>query len=270
MTANKPEDIIRHNSLMRPGRIDKTLEIKSCDSHQIEKMYEMFYCKEGSDENRIDWNLWKPKENLSAAYVMKLLQENITTPETFLRLAGSKCKKKIKVTEIPLTPTDEISNPDDLSETDEETKKKIAQAEEEQQRAAQNSEDETRFRRHRRRGFKRSGKIEDRVKNAKSALKRTEKRLQQAQTSIIKSQSKLPKLLEQLKAKQERERISKLKAKGKRRTAHMKKVKESNQTDEYISLIADEPEYETPSFLLNSIPIDEIPKDTVTTYETMN
>lgn len=89
MTANDPANIIQHKALMRPGRIDKIMELKPCDNTQLKKLYSLFY----SDAKYVvDWDCWKLNEDLSAAYVMKLLQENIGRPEIFLRLIGTKIK----------------------------------------------------------------------------------------------------------------------------------------------------------------------------------
>jgi len=42
-TANAPENITRYPAIVRPGRIDKIIEIKQCDRDQVQRMLCLFY-----------------------------------------------------------------------------------------------------------------------------------------------------------------------------------------------------------------------------------
>jgi AAA+ superfamily predicted ATPase len=80
MTANQSDAIISNRALLRPGRIDKVIEFKECNKQQIRRMYSMFY------NNDLDWDNINVVENLSAATIVKLLQENIDRPENFIQV----------------------------------------------------------------------------------------------------------------------------------------------------------------------------------------
>jgi chaperone BCS1 len=309
MTANDPGPITCHKALMRPGRIDKIMELKSCDTSQLRRLYDLFYADLNTE---IDWDCWKLKEDLSAAYVMKLLQENIGRPEVFLRIIGTKIKnskkkpraktdkimdklidKTVDGSPDNLTDTTKISGADIIHDSDEpidivedhdvedgetdgeelsaEAMQAIENAKEAQEREENNGDNDFGGSRRRRSNRrKRSNKIEDRVRNAKRTLKRTTRRLQISQNMINRTASKLPILLAKLQEKQEKETRKKLIAKGKKRTEYMKRLDEENKQDELISMIVDEEEYETPAFMMNSIAVGDVPSDTIVTYETLD
>lgn len=326
MTANDPENILQHKALMRAGRIDKILEIKDCNADQMKKLFELFY----SDNYEINWDCWKLDESHSAAYVMKILQENLERPEIFLRLLGTKVKNlknaiksknKDKAGSMDnqdnqdlkdnqnqdnqsndltekqdnqsndLTDNvdnvdnqeldgkqDDSDNPDDElgEELDPETIKQLEAEKQKRIKIDSIKESTSRGSRHRKRTLyrKRGGvkyingsRIEDKVKNAKKSIKVNTKRVTMYNKNLEKTQAKLTELTEKLNKKKERERIAKLKEKAKKKASYINKLKTENKTEEMISLLVDEEAYETPSFMLNSIPLDSVPKDVIVTYE---
>lgn len=304
MTANVPDLIIQHDALMRPGRIDKILELKPCDNSQLKKLYALFY---SDTKYSADWNCWKLNEELSAAYVMKLLQENIGRPEIFLRLIGTKIKKtKPKDTVVngdAANPDDKPAgnktvdpdnNPDDANgkprdepddnqnepddnddELDDAAMKVIESTKQEQERLdkAQANNKIDSYGRRIRKGrnnsrYKSDGTLESRVKNAKKTLKSSESRAKIYNNRIEKTKAKLPVLLEKLAAKKEAALRKKLVEKARRKTAYIKKLSAENRSDEAISMLVDEEEYETPAFLANSIELCQDTSDVIYTYET--
>jgi ATP-dependent 26S proteasome regulatory subunit len=76
MTANDPEKILANTALTRPGRIDVIKELTDCDRKQLEALYKIFY---GVPINILN------HRRMSAAVVMKHLQDNRNTPELFLQ-----------------------------------------------------------------------------------------------------------------------------------------------------------------------------------------
>lgn len=335
ITANNPEVILRHDALMRPGRIDKILELKCCDETQLRKLYDLFYMDDSApstvpSKNAVDWSCWKLKTDLTAAYVTKLLQENVNRPDVFLRIIGTKIKgtgpkgskKKVSVGkdssfniksketkdskenesdedldlsdgETHIDKENSIRNnnnnndvvhsgqhdeesdeegSDEDSELDEEAAKAIKYAKEAQEREA-NKEDEDEYGGRRRRRvknqrYKKSNNTKARIANAKSEAKRAEARIKMYERKLEASSKKIPVLLDKLKVEQEKEARKKLIAKGKKRAEYMAKLSADNKKEELISMLVDEEEYETPAFMLNSIPVDAIDTDTVVTYET--
>jgi thioester reductase-like protein len=197
-------------------------------------MYNLFYDKHSY---KVDWDNWTLNEDLSAAYVIKLLQENIDHPELFMRLIGE--AKKINDKDLVLDNT---------------FKKAINQAKEEQNK---NKHKDNRYNR------RYSNKIEDKVKRTKYNIHRTTKRINTLSKSLEKSQAKLPIFLEKLKRKKERERIKRLKEKAEKRKKYLLQL--MNTPEEY-----EEEEYETPAFLSNKIAIDDVIPGTITTYEIMD
>ena len=253
MTANEPENIIRHKALMRPGRIDKVIEIKACTAEQFKRLYELFYTE---SLHLVDWDRWTFNENLSAAYVTKLLQENIGTPEIFLRLIGIK---------------NTSDKSDDLDPALMET---LASKQEEQNTELTAVVRSGRSRSRRGRSRRTSSTIEARVKNTKKAIKLSEMHAKKHNTRVEKAKEKLPVLLEKLEKKKDTATRKKMIEKAKRKTTYMKKLTDENKPadenkpESTTSLIVDEEEYETPAFLANSIPVADVPNDTVFTYET--
>ncbi len=242
MSANNPENILNNTALIRPGRIDKCIEMHNCTKYQIRKLYNLFYA---DHPYTVEWDNWECSGNLSAAYVIKLLQENIDRPEVFMRLIGE-----------PI-----VEEPNEL---DQATRDSI---EFKKSTIPENKHTDNRdFCGGRRRGQRRvySSKVEDKIRRTKCALKRSQKMLQAAAQKIEKAESKLPLFLEQLKKKQESEKLAKLKAKAKKRQAYIAELAKAAKHDEYI-----EEEYETPAFLANSIEAEEVAPDTITTYEVM-
>jgi hypothetical protein len=344
ITANNPEVIIRHDALMRPGRIDKILELKCCDETQLRKLYDLFYMDDSapnsvSGKNAVDWSCWKLKTDLTAAYVTKLLQENVNRPDVFLRIIGTKIKgtkKKVSVgkdssnsTSVKKSFADAVNDgisktkeskeeqdkdsdedldildgeahmdkansvdkelihsgqheedvihdekdSDEDSELDEEAAKAIKYAKEAQEREANKEDDDDEYGGNRRRRrvksqrYKKSNNVKSRIANAKSEAKRAEKRIKMYERKLETSSKKIPVLLDKLKVEQEKEARKKLIAKGKKKAEYMAKLSADNKKEELISMLVDEEEYETPAFMLNSIPVDAIDTDTVVTYET--
>jgi ATP-dependent 26S proteasome regulatory subunit len=241
MSANEPGCILENKAMMRPGRIDKTLELKSCDKYQIRKMYELFYSDINND---IDWENWEFDEDLSAAYIMKLLQENIGNPEIFMRIIGNA----------------KTGDDKDIA-LDDTFKKVIADAKSEHKEI----NDDKPKKRYGRRGYRYSNKIEDKVANTKRNLNRVKKTNQQSAKQLEKLQSKLPALLEKLEEKKEKRKIAKLKEKAKAKLDYLKNKSVSIRMREQLEGY-DEDEYETPAFLMNSIEEVSIPTGTITTY----
>jgi len=244
MSANEPSNILNNSALMRPGRIDKAIEFKSCNKTQIQKMYNLFY---ENHTYKVEWDNWTFNEDLSAAYIIKLLQENVDHPEVFMRLVGEAKKGDDK--DVILDDT---------------FKKAIEQAKDEQAKSKSDQKQkhtDNRYSR-RRRGRNYSNKIEDKVKRTKRNITQANKRINTWSKSLEKSQAKLPLFLEKLKQKQEKERLKRLKEKAEKRKKYIQKL--ISCPDEYV-----EEEYETPAFLTNSISLDEIIPGTITTYEVM-
>ncbi len=269
MSANEPECILKNSALIRPGRIDKIIEIKACNIDQIQRMYNLFY--EGHPYV-VNWDHWKLNEELSAAYIIKLLQENVDKPELFMHLIG------------------EAKAGDDavLTSLDDTFQKTVAAAKAEQK--VETAEDGM-FRgsrskkRSRRKAI--SQKIEDKVRRTKTHLERSKQKLKVASNALKKAEAKLPKLLEKLNKKKEAETKRKLREKAIRRAEYNKKLRESKRVNAEITGNKDEPddgnenpsvddnsdvteeEYETPAFLMNSIDADKVPAGTLVTYEHM-
>lgn len=234
MSANEPGNILSNSALMRPGRIDKVIEFKSCDKMQMEKMFNLFY--EGHPY-KVDWDNISIDENMSAACVIKLLQENIGNPEIFMN----------SITHAP--GDDDINSCADgpISKGKGQSRGRSSTRRTKSRRCISGNS---------------SNKIEDKVRRAKRNIKKTTKHITLLSKSLEKTQTKLPLFLEKLKQKQERERLKRLKEKAERRKTYIQKV--ANNLDNY-----DEEEYETPAFLANSIALDDVPVGTITTYEVM-
>ena len=265
MSANDPECILKNKALIRPGRIDKIIEIKSCDVDQIKRMYELFY---GDLSYKVDWDNWEFNKEMTAAYIIKLLQENVGKPELFMRLIGDS----------------KITNSNNII-LDDGVIKAIELAKAEQNDIPVNHR---RKKNRKGRSCKYSNTLESKIKRTKKSLKITKKNITTGNKSLEKINYKLPILLEKLKQKKEKEYIKKSKEKARRKVDYLKKinevkennevsevkensevnengeVKENNEVSEY-----NEEEYETPAFLINSIDISLIPKDAITTYEIM-
>jgi SpoVK/Ycf46/Vps4 family AAA+-type ATPase len=247
ITTNYPNNITKHKALMRPGRIDKSLEVGLCTDEQIKQMYELFY---KYDQYKVNWDNWVLSTKLSPAYAMKLLQEN-NNPEIFIQLiAESKINDQ------------KIDNNSTLQTAIETVKKEISKS----SKNEDEDEDENNGRRYRR--YRRTSRYKEntkkdinaKIRRIKRSITRTTKRANGYKSSIEKMQNKLPTLLEKLNIKKEKERIKKLKEKAIKLAKYKDRVQNENIEEE---------EYETPAFLMNSIEVDEIPQDTITTYETI-
>jgi hypothetical protein len=239
MTANDPTEIISNKALMRPGRLDKQLELKECDRSQLKRFYALFY------NDVIDWDKIELKEGLSAAYVMKLLQENIGNSKVFLH-----CISNMDKAEIANLSTDELNMINSIQEesncTNSSKKKKT--------------------------GSNTDGTSESRLKTLKANLKYDEKRVTRYNNNINRAKDKIPKLMAKIQTKKEKEKIKKLKEKAKRKLAYIankkildEELKQFNHDDMPIEDISDlvDSDFNTPAFLLNTIPIDEIDEGTV-------
>jgi hypothetical protein len=283
MTANDPRLILENKALMRAGRIDKTIELKPCDKYQIKKMYELFFgdleidtikprsddleintIKPRSDNLEIDiikprtnnftvnWDEWEFNETLSAAYIMKLLQENANNPKVFIHMIG------------------QAKTGDDKDiKLDDTFKNIIANAKEEQSNDINDINDRNGRRRCRSRKSRnrpKSNKIEDVVKFTQTKINRNARQTKTLTNTKNKLESKLPILLDKLKVKKEKVLVKKLREKAIKRAEYLRKQmlieKFEEKTNEY-----EEEEYETPAFLLNSIDESIIPDGTITTYE---
>jgi len=227
MSCNDRDPITRHNALIRPGRIDHEIELSYCDDYQLKKFYDLFY---GSTNSSIDWSKWKLYPKLTPSYIIKLLQQNVNDSNAFLNLIGK--------------PKDETI-PDDVDKTF---------------RADNNDEDHDNRSRRSRTGFRHNGRYDckSKIKRVQSRIKHNQQKIRIHSAAVARYENKLPKLLRQLEQKENKEKIKNLREKAQRR-------KKYNETKELYNAI--EPEYETPAFMLNSIPVDEIDNDTITTYE---
>lgn len=236
MSANDPKCILANEALMRPGRIDKILEIKPCDKYQIKRMFELFY---PNTNYVVDWDNWELNQNLSAAYIMKLLQENADRPDIFIRLIGN--AKTGDDADIP------------LDDTFKKAMLNVESSKKSNNKSYRPSAPKT---------------IEVKVRNAKKDIKYIEKVQSNYQKRLEKVTSKLPILLEKLKIKQENQKIKKLKEKAQKKKEYLlqkqQKEKLRNILDDY-----DEEEYETPAFMLNSIEKDSVSPDTLISYENL-
>jgi hypothetical protein len=243
MSANDPDRILDNSALVRPGRIDKCIEFSNCNGYQIKKLYELFY---DGNQHVVDWDNWEFNSDLSAAYVIKLLQENINKPDVFIRLVCEPIKE-------------DDSNMDPSTREEIEAKKNKASTE-------NKKHIENRAYINRRGRRPPSNKITDKIRRVKYTLKRGKARIKAINEQIEKAEAKLPLFLEKFKEKQEKEKIIKLKAKAKKRAKYIKSLNQanSNEVDDFV-----EEEYETPAFLSNSIEADEVPDETITTYEVM-
>ena len=292
MTANNPECILENTALVRPGRVDKIIELLPCNKYQLQKMYEMFYhgyeskstavntavnintvtntntnttsTKSNASTNtttstdssistittnnttdyKVVWDDWEIKEKLSAAYIIKLLQENQTRPDIFLHLS---CENKNGTNEL---------------EDDDEFKRAAVLAEEGL------DDGDSAFMRKINRKI-RAKTLKGRIKNAKQKLKWAETRKKNTEKAIEKAQSKIPKLIEQLKEKEEKAKIKKLKEKAQRRKEYLKIKEAEDEREDNINDYYEE-EYETPAFLMNTVEKSDVDDDVITTYETMD
>lgn len=247
ITTNNPDMITCHKALMRPGRIDKILEIGLCSNEQIQQMYNLFF----KDHNyKVNWDDWIFNAELSPAYIMKLLQENNNNPEIFVRL----------VAESKTGDDKEIANDIALKNAIDLVKQNVVDVN-------KNNKDEDKGIRRRRLRYGRSNvryiksnDLKYKVRRVKKCINMSEKRITRYQSSVEKLQKKLPILLEKLNAKIEKDKIKKLKEKMIKRLEYQDKIYNENIEEE---------EYETPAFLMNSIDADEVPQGTITTYETI-
>ena len=234
MSANDSKHIVSNTALMRPGRIDKAIEFKACNKSQIKRMYELFY---KNHPYQINWDNWEFGESLSAAYVIKLLQENLERPEHFMRLIG----------------TAKTGDDKDIL-VDDTFKKALASAKSEQALIAENAK------RPKKQNKRRTNNIENKVRRTQRAIKNSERRIASNAKALEKAKTKLPLFLIKLKEKQEKDKLRKLKEKAERRKKYIQSIAEESLSEE---------EYETPAFLANSIPASDVPEGTITTYEVM-
>lgn len=96
ITANDPTDILSHQALMRPNRIDKSIEITYCDTRQIKRIYELFY----PDDNSLPWEKQNINRTITPAYMMKLLQEGTINKEVLAYLMFDTDENKEKTSII--------------------------------------------------------------------------------------------------------------------------------------------------------------------------
>ena len=190
------------------------------------------------------WDDWEIKEKLSAAYIIKLLQENQTRPDIFLHLS---CENKNGTNEL---------------ENDDEFKRAAVLAEEGL------DDGDSAFMRKINRKI-RAKTLKGRIKNAKQKLKWAETRKKNTEKAIEQAQSKIPKLIEQLKEKEEKAKIKKLKEKAQRRKEYLKAKEAEDEREDNLNDYYEE-EYETPAFLMNTVEKSDVDDDVITTYETMD
>jgi SpoVK/Ycf46/Vps4 family AAA+-type ATPase len=79
ITANDISDIKTSAALIRPGRIDKTIELGFCDKTQLINMMKHFYCDLFTEEHLTKLKNIAPTE-LTSAHLIKLMQIYSTDP----------------------------------------------------------------------------------------------------------------------------------------------------------------------------------------------
>lgn len=220
MTANDPTNILDNKALIRPGRIDVCIELIDCDLSQIKRLYNLFYAEL---EYKPEWDKWEISTNLSAAYVIKVLQENANNPEAFLHIIGT-CQ--------------------DVKTLDPQTEKLVQEAKDSQEQAAGETFGTGRHGRNsRRRGLT----TKNRISRAKISIKRTE----QNYAKLAKNKERLAKLEAKLIEEKERAKLKKL-----RESAKQKKKKARKIVDPAAESESDD---EFPAFLTNKLEDTEMP-----------
>lgn len=221
----------------------------------------------------VNWDNWEFNETLSAAYIMKLLQENQNKPDVFMHMVG------------------EAKTGDDKDiQLDDTFKHAVTLAKTEQTLLTNDlNNNENRFRRGRSRNRRRGPKsrsAKDVLKFTNVSIIKNKKKADIFLSKNTKLEQKIPVLLEKLKTSEAKEAVKKLKAKAKKRAAYLllsKKTSKSTNKDSTdvnnsantidvnnsVNDPPDEEEYETPAFLMNSIDVNEVPVNTITTYETI-
>ena len=251
ISANNPSSITSNAALMRPGRIDKSIEITYCDKSQIIKMYELFYSYSLSD-SLPNINRYIVRDKLTPAYVMKVLQENKENPEEFIKL--TLCEEK-DYKDSRDYKDDMYYAIDNINVSGNVYGRNLY---------GRNLHGRNR---HRRKSKILDNSIKGRIKRTKLNIKFYDRRTDKYKNNKQKLSDRLSALLDKLKQQEENKRIKKLKEKAKRKMEYIKKL-ESDQLNQVNDI--EEEEYETPAFLLNSIEADQVSSDVVTTYETMD
>jgi len=273
MSANNPSAILNNEALIRPGRIDKIIELKSCDKYQLQKLYKLFYDDKFPNEKfPVDWDNWNINENLSSAYIIKIIQENLNNPDVFLKIVGE-CKNNKR--------DKSLANCDD---------EKIEKAKMQQQVITQGSK----YNRNTKKKY--PNKIEDKIRRTKKNIKLSKIRLLRNTINLNKANEKLPVLLEKLTSKKEWMRQQKITLKAiklneynSRNTNIDVDVSANDEGKVYGANVDDgsgvgganvdsrvggeantddyhENAYDTPEFMMNSIPLDEVASDTIVKY----
>lgn len=238
MTANDKKIIEIHKALIRPGRTDKILELQNCDADQIHRMYDLFY----NDLNYIvDWSKWKFADKLSAAYVIKILQENARDPEAFLNKIGVEVNPEEQLdikTDETFAKICEDSNKDQFNTFHSHKKSRREPMSRLIKRKLKNEENN----------------IEVYADTSKCYKEKSEK----SKKEVEKLKEKLATQLEKERKKKERE---KERAKKQRIKEKIKKMREMNGIAQEEQ--CEENEYDTPEFLLNQVAKAEVGDDII-------
>ena len=102
MTANNVGLIKQHDVLVRPGRIDKFVEIGYCDKKQAINISKLFFKDMKIDEKKLDFGT-----NVTTASLISLMQEHNGKPKEVLDYLYG--KNKIVEVEKPVDTTDKLS-----------------------------------------------------------------------------------------------------------------------------------------------------------------
>ncbi len=77
MTANNIEGILKHQALIRPGRIDKIIKVDACDSDQANRLFNLFY----PQSNPIDPHQIQLQTGDTTAKLIQTFQTHFNQPD---------------------------------------------------------------------------------------------------------------------------------------------------------------------------------------------
>lgn len=250
MSANDITELARCPALMRPGRMDKMIKLEYCNKSQIVKLYNMFY---ETHEYKPNWDQWELHTELTPAFVMKLLQENIHNPSLFMHLIADSIKSD-----------NDSANLDDTFTTAIDTaKKELALT---QARNISGSSFMTRIER-----LRKNRTTKSKIRRAKHLISHYKKIAISTSVSLAKTELRLPVLLEKRKKEKEILLRKKLKKANALRKQKLKlKKQEAAKKAAMEKQIEDDPEndnneFGTPSFMLNQIEASRIPVGVIAT-----
>jgi ATP-dependent 26S proteasome regulatory subunit len=253
ITSNEPDVIMENKALMRPGRIDKSIELGYCLLEQVKQLYNLFYDDLlASGKAVVNWDNYTLHDRLSPAFVTKVIQEHIGEPDRFLSIiADSTVEQKFSL-------DDTFTKQENFSDDDYDGYGHGG-------RNNSRGRSRSRIRSNARRKQDPISKTKQHIRQFTNAAKHCDKSataLSNRKTKLTNDilpalRTKLAKLLEK-KADKER------KTKAKKLAAKMK------EAGKEVGNCEDELEHDTPAFLLNSIESDEVPKDVIVSYAALD